>query len=261
MPRTKTRRLRPVEKLSFCPDCGKRFSNETNVLRHMNQPSVACGSLIPAYDPPAAQVDRPHNVLTQAASSSRTSPRPRSPHQPGSSREIYPDDPYGQAPEDLEYPDIVDGSDMDCDGDVEYHPNVCQTFPGGSTFMDNFFADKYGSLRWKTLFYPFASQADWQLGSWLLRSGLSMAAIDGFLSLDLVGTHSFTYASQLIRVDFGADKDTRDFVPVRKAATLTSRDATIRTSLEMSPAASVCCNEARRELVLSGSRRMPSGIT
>ena len=69
---------------------------------------------------------------------------------------------------------------------IEYYPGASTTYGTGATFMTEFFSDKYADLRRENLFYPFASQEDWQLGSWLLRSGLSMAAIDSFLSLDLV---------------------------------------------------------------------------
>ncbi|KAI6033282.1 hypothetical protein EDC04DRAFT_2571794 [Pisolithus marmoratus] len=53
-------------------------------------------------------------------------------------------------------------------------------------FIDHFFSDEHGKLCKDNLFYPFASQQDWQIVSWLLCSCLSMAAIDSFLSLDLV---------------------------------------------------------------------------
>ncbi|KIK11045.1 hypothetical protein PISMIDRAFT_123437, partial [Pisolithus microcarpus 441] len=59
-------------------------------------------------------------------------------------------------------------------------------YPGGTTFMDWFFDNQYVTLRWQNLYYPFTSAGDWQLASWLLRSRLSMAAIDDFLSLQLV---------------------------------------------------------------------------
>ena len=45
MPKAKTK-LRRALKISFCPDCGRRFANETRVLQHLNQPSIACGSWI-----------------------------------------------------------------------------------------------------------------------------------------------------------------------------------------------------------------------
>jgi hypothetical protein len=247
-----------VEKLSFCPDCGKRFTNEMNILQHMNQPSVTCGSLIPAYDPPVIQVDYFHDVLARAPT---LSPCPQSPHQPAPPADTHLDDLYDQASEDPSfYPNETDGSNLDFVGEVEYHPDVPQTFPGGKTSMDNLFSDKYGSLRRGNLFYLFASQEDWQLGSWLLCSGLSMAVIDSFLSLDLVSTHSFTYSSQLIRVDLGVDKDTGNFVSVREAAVLTNGDAASWTLLEISHTVSVGSNEAHCELILSGSNQMSSGF-
>ncbi|KIM56454.1 hypothetical protein SCLCIDRAFT_132585 [Scleroderma citrinum Foug A] len=52
--------------------------------------------------------------------------------------------------------------------------------------MDQFDTDSFSSLRKTNLYYPFASQQDWELGSWLLRSGLSLVAIDKFLLLELV---------------------------------------------------------------------------
>ncbi|KAG2055025.1 hypothetical protein BDR06DRAFT_882882 [Suillus hirtellus] len=37
-------------------------------------------------------------------------------------------------------------------------------------------------------YYPFSGQKDWEVGSWLLHSRLSMGKIDGFLSLDMIKT-------------------------------------------------------------------------
>ncbi|KAI6130714.1 hypothetical protein EDD16DRAFT_1700677 [Pisolithus croceorrhizus] len=71
-------------------------------------------------------------------------------------------------------------------GKVEYFLGASQCYPSGRTFMDNFFSDEHGELHKDNLFYPFTSQQDWQVASWLLCSHLSMAAIDSFLSLDLI---------------------------------------------------------------------------
>jgi hypothetical protein len=38
----------------------------------------------------------------------------------------------------------------------------------------------------KNLYYPFASRDEWELAAFLLRSDLSLASIDSFLSLKLV---------------------------------------------------------------------------
>ena len=52
--------------------------------------------------------------------------------------------------------------------------------------MGQFFNNQYATFRQENTYYPFALGADWQLSPWLLRSGLSMAAINDFLSLKLV---------------------------------------------------------------------------
>ena len=65
-------------------------------------------------------------------------------------------------------------------------PGAGQTYGTGQTFMDKFDADQYAHYRSSNLYYPFASKAEWQLGSWLLQLKLSMQAINEFLRLDLV---------------------------------------------------------------------------
>ena len=82
---------------------------------------------------------------------------------------------------------------------VDSHPNIPSVYPGGTTFMDQFFADEYSRFRQENLYYPFASETDWQLASWLLRSRLSMAAIDTFLSLELVRLFVFYFIFKLTR--------------------------------------------------------------
>ncbi|KAN0088369.1 hypothetical protein V8E55_005426 [Tylopilus felleus] len=74
----------------------------------------------------------------------------------------------------------------DSSGNVKEFPGASQAFPHGSTFMDQFFFDKYGELCKENLYYLFTSQQDWQPASWLLHSHLSMAAINSFLSLQLI---------------------------------------------------------------------------
>ncbi|KAI5985603.1 hypothetical protein EDD15DRAFT_2175709 [Pisolithus albus] len=58
--------------------------------------------------------------------------------------------------------------------------------------MDAFDADPFSSERQHNLFYPFSSGAEWKFASWLANSGLSMAAIDKCLSLDVVGFFSLS---------------------------------------------------------------------
>ncbi|KAG0699348.1 hypothetical protein DFH29DRAFT_983549 [Suillus ampliporus] len=56
----------------------------------------------------------------------------------------------------------------------------------GLTFLDLFDADEFAECRKENLFYPFTSKEEWEIGDFLLRSPLSMAAIDVFFKLPLV---------------------------------------------------------------------------
>ncbi|KAG2738995.1 hypothetical protein P692DRAFT_201730262 [Suillus brevipes Sb2] len=56
----------------------------------------------------------------------------------------------------------------------------------GQTFLDLFDANEFAEYRNKNLFYPFASKEEWEIADFLLRSPLSMAAIDMFLKLPLI---------------------------------------------------------------------------
>ena len=51
---------------------------------------------------------------------------------------------------------------------------------------ERFDCDQYVKERKTNLYYPFASWDEWELAAFLLRSDLSMASIDSFLSLKLV---------------------------------------------------------------------------
>ncbi|KAG1843085.1 hypothetical protein C8R48DRAFT_619062 [Suillus tomentosus] len=56
----------------------------------------------------------------------------------------------------------------------------------GVTFLDLFDADEYAECRKENLFYPFASREEWEVADFLLRSPLSMAAINQFLGLPMI---------------------------------------------------------------------------
>ena len=74
----------------------------------------------------------------------------------------------------------------------------CVQFPGAAkvygrakTFMDKFHDDKYSEFRTSNIHYPFSGKAEWELGSFLLSSGLSMRKIDEFLQLQMVSRTSY----------------------------------------------------------------------
>ena len=74
----------------------------------------------------------------------------------------------------------------DPDPFIECYPGASANYGRGHTFMDTFNADRFSSERQNNLFYPFSSKAEWEFASWLASSGLSMAAINKCLSLDIV---------------------------------------------------------------------------
>ncbi|KAI5987694.1 hypothetical protein EDD15DRAFT_2389474 [Pisolithus albus] len=61
---------------------------------------------------------------------------------------------------------------------------VLVTFPRGETFLTRFELDPYSVCRRLVPFYPFANLDDWRVANFLLTSGLSMRALDEFLSLE-----------------------------------------------------------------------------
>ena len=71
-------------------------------------------------------------------------------------------------------------------GFVETYEGCSEAFPSGKIFMDAFHDDQYADERRQNLYFPFASCKEWQFTSWLLRSGLTLTAIDSLLALDII---------------------------------------------------------------------------
>ncbi|KAG1734062.1 uncharacterized protein EDB91DRAFT_1238466 [Suillus paluster] len=69
---------------------------------------------------------------------------------------------------------------------IEHFRDAAKVYRCGQTFLDRFNMDPYAVHRKDNLYYPFMSRQDWELGSVLLCSSLSMAAMDEFLGLKLV---------------------------------------------------------------------------
>lgn len=161
MPRMKTTygRIKSVS----CPRCGKKFCTETNVLQHMNQPTGSCYSgSIPLFDEQA--------IL--AAQANRA---------PGSSSadqgEVEPPEILDEDVEMNEFASNHSGDPSDLEplqfgvGQlrpgryVETFEGCGETFPGGRTFMDGFWADEYAEQRRENIYYPWASKDEWAFTS------------------------------------------------------------------------------------------------
>jgi hypothetical protein len=75
---------------------------------------------------------------------------------------------------------------------IKKHHTSGSLYGRGDTFMDQCNKDRFHEMRKGDLYYPFMSRDEWELASFLLRSPLSMAAVDSFLKLKLV-----TYPSKM----------------------------------------------------------------
>ena len=181
----------------YCQRCGKKFLDTARVLNHMNQPISSCRThyeeliqIAEALSPEGVQTsgicpeDRPHKMDWSAGDSSPIFDNSRSPTPMVATDEdqMAIDDPIIDDP-------IIDTSSSHRNSPffTEFYPGASKIFGSGPTFMDNFDNDQFSKERQVHLHYPFASKDEWQMASFLLRSGLSMAALDLFFKLELVG--------------------------------------------------------------------------
>ncbi|KAH9172245.1 hypothetical protein EDB89DRAFT_2114235 [Lactarius sanguifluus] len=82
---------------------------------------------------------------------------------------------------------------------IQEFVGAAREYGHGTTFMKGFDRDPYSQECKKNLYYPFASQGEWEMATPLLHSSLSVSSIDSFLSLELINGLglSFRNAKQL----------------------------------------------------------------
>ncbi|KAG0707629.1 hypothetical protein DFH29DRAFT_979895 [Suillus ampliporus] len=78
---------------------------------------------------------------------------------------------------------------------IDWHPEPSQTYSRGYTFLDLFHSDENSMYRAANHYYPFSGRKDWEVASWLLRSGLSMVKINSFLSLEMIKSLPLSFCS------------------------------------------------------------------
>ena len=164
-----------------CPQCNRNFKSQKALLSHMNQPQSTCLN----------HFDEMVNLADDLARF-----KARSQHQSNAeknSHTTHTGEPMDLDPAtDLNDPPI----EVDIEVDVEHSKSgeiFIEEFDGaakeyglGKTFMTEFNSDRFSDERVTNLYYPFSSRAEWEFAFFLLRSDLSMAKIDAFLSLKLV---------------------------------------------------------------------------
>jgi len=159
-----------------CPSCGKgSFATNNAISRHMSQQKSGCSTWF----------DNLVRICKDLLGRDHDGPN-HSPHTTSIDEQFGDIGKYNSWVNSDE--EMLDGTQEDNSksSPIKYFPGATQVFVGGSTFLGRFEADQFSNCRSSNIYYPFASRGDWQMGSWLLRSGLSMSAINTFLSLDLV---------------------------------------------------------------------------
>ncbi|KAG1798270.1 uncharacterized protein HD556DRAFT_1440610 [Suillus plorans] len=78
---------------------------------------------------------------------------------------------------------------------IDSYPDCARSYSRGYTFLDLFNSDENSKHRATNPYYPFSGQKDWEVRSWLLRSGLSMGKIDSFLLLNMIKTLPLSFHS------------------------------------------------------------------
>ncbi|KAG1886286.1 hypothetical protein F4604DRAFT_1675922 [Suillus subluteus] len=153
--------------MSFqCPLCSKGgFKDHVTVARHMGQPRSGCSTWLQNL---ICLDDGPNNHIESGSF--------------GDWDEMF----QVSSNEDQVYEGATPTRDSEVI--VDSYPNCAQSYGRGHTFLDLFNSDKNSKHCVTNPYYPFSSQKDWQVGSWLLRSGLSMGKIDSFLSLEMIKT-------------------------------------------------------------------------
>jgi len=157
-----------------CPNCSKRFPSSTGVVQHLSQLCTSC--LLWSTDIIAIA----NGLDDEGKNDDQTRAIPDA--SVFEEMDVDPDDDNFTM-DDGGFPG---GASIIQSIDVADRANI---FGLGTTFFDNFFADDHADKCQTNLYYPFASRDNWEVGLFLMCSGLSMSAIDQFLKLQLVSKY------------------------------------------------------------------------
>ncbi|KAI5984167.1 hypothetical protein EDD15DRAFT_2375560 [Pisolithus albus] len=167
--------------MPVCPKCLKYFRTARGVTFHRAQPRAVCN----------VRDDRDTELVSAAAAPANE----RVNHEVDDA--LLPPSPPEFQPMDLDPDPAWEGGEnwhsispsisiaADSLGRVLVtFPRASEIFEGGETFLTRFELDPYSVCRHLVPFYPFANLDDWRVANFLLTSGLSMRALDEFLSLE-----------------------------------------------------------------------------
>ncbi|KAG1884486.1 uncharacterized protein F5891DRAFT_971192 [Suillus fuscotomentosus] len=173
-----------------CPSCGKGgFKDDVAVARHMSQPRSGCSTWLQDLICSRSESDMDDEPVS-------TNTMDDGPHTIpdietggfGDWDEMF----GGSSSERQAYEERTPTHNSEV---IDSYPDCARSYGRGYTFLDVFNSDENSRHRATNPYYPFSGQKDWEVGSWLLRSGLSMGKIDSFLSLDMIKTLPLSFHS------------------------------------------------------------------
>jgi len=161
-----------------CPSCHKSLPSDNAIVQHMNQPASCCHGWMDNLVQISELLDEAKKTNSEGITN-HTLPKSAAQESLGLGKEIDVDQP----------------ADADWPGDP--HQGTVKEFPGAAAiflhqpnlFLNHFNQDQFSQERCLNLYYPFTSCVDWEMTC----SGLSMAAINSLLSLELVSLDFFSY--------------------------------------------------------------------
>ncbi|KAG1854650.1 hypothetical protein C8R48DRAFT_609736 [Suillus tomentosus] len=175
-----------------CPSCGKAsFRDQVAVARHMSQPRSGCSTWL-------QDLIR----LRDLSDDSMNTDDLDGPNIPGGGPQAEVEFTFGDRDESFEGSGESGGQASEegllpngASDFVDQYPESSRTYGMGYTFLDLFNSDENSVYRAKNPYYPFSGRKDWEIASWLLRSGLSMGKIDSFLSLNIIKGLPISFSS------------------------------------------------------------------
>ncbi|KAG1830041.1 hypothetical protein EV424DRAFT_1535453 [Suillus variegatus] len=168
--------------LQECPSCGKDgFKDHVAVARHMSQPCSGCNTWLQNL----ICLDEPNNPVNM-------DDRVNNPDMDSGGFEDWDEVFQGSSSEDQVHDEQTPTRDSEV---MDSYPDCAQSYGRGYTFLDLFNVDENSKHCVMNPYYPFSGQRDWEVGSWLLHSGLSMGKIDSFLSLEMIKTLPLSFSS------------------------------------------------------------------
>jgi hypothetical protein len=165
--------------MPHCPRCGKKFYNNMRIQAHLNSQSVSCYTHFEELVDISQVLHLGHNFSEPPSHACKPTTEGEVDNALASESSAgYMD--TGNDPMDVDEPTYHNPFFVD------QHPSASRIYGKGCSFMDTFDMDEHADKRAEQPYYPFASKDEWELASFLLRSNLSIAAINNFLKLQLV---------------------------------------------------------------------------